>query len=164
MFDLCCLPRRRRAPAAVDATILTTTISSKADWAKNPSGIADRATSQNAGSAKWEFHATSSWTTSLESAVRSLSQKDQELLAELSDKNSIELSLEYLRSKYLDRATSVATQNLSAFLRKINRFTLALTSLSQAGPSPAMLVWGSVQLLMTVSTDSRACSGMHLSG
>lgn len=164
MFDLCCLPRRRRTPAAVDATILTTTISSKADWAKNPSGIADRATSQIPGSARWEFHATSSWTTSLESAVRSLSQKDQELLADLSDNDTVESSLEYLRSKYLDRTTSIATHNLSAFLRKINRFTLALTSLSQAGPSPAMLVWGSVQFLMTVSTASRACSAMQPSG
>lgn len=63
---------------------------------------------------------------------------------------SYEESLKYLAAKYEEKGLSNFIPRIEALLHAVQPFTSALNTIVQANPQVAGLVWGSMQILLTV--------------
>jgi hypothetical protein len=97
-----------------------------------------------------EYHAVQ-WDRAIKRRFGRLKPKTLELLLDLCRNDDLQSSIVYLKEEYAKNGISTGLKPLEPTLESLNSFANALGSLSQAGPQPAMLLWGSTLLLIQVS-------------
>lgn len=99
------------------------------------------------------YHAVQ-WRRGIRRHFGKLNAKKAQLLLELCDNDDLPSTVAYLDSEYSRQGLVSGIKILEPTLASIESFSQALTCLAQAGPESVQLLWGSVLLLVKVSTNS----------
>lgn len=94
------------------------------------------------------------WNKSLETLQRQLGEAEYEKLIQIPDFETFNSHIEKLCTAYADRTVTRCIRGLDSSFQSLRTFVMVVSTMVQANPAIAALVWGSILAVLQVCLSS----------